>query len=179
MTYLLHVKLEGLLGTKATVVATNAIKHSQLLHLVIILTTQDLKNQNGKDNHMHYMYDMLANKKKTAKTESERKAVEVSLELATLYFMNYHYYNVITSCVIDPMHCLFLGIAKKFLKVSCIWQNNLTPNMHLATHIIECIKDHGPVYSFWLFAFKRMNGKMGSIPIQLMRKLTCMQTTDI
>ena len=56
------------------------------------------------------------------------------------------------------MHCLFLGIAKKFLKVSCIWQNNLTPNMHLAAHIIECIKDHGPVYSFWLFAFKRMNG---------------------
>ena len=76
MTYLLHVKLEVLLGTKATVVATNAIKHSQLLHLVIILTNQDLKNQNGKDNHMHYIYDMLANKKKTAKTESERKAVE-------------------------------------------------------------------------------------------------------
>ena len=36
-------------------------------------------------------------------------------------------------------------------------KNNLTPNMHLAAHIIECIKDHGPVYSFWLFAFERMN----------------------
>ena len=55
---------------------TNAIKHSQLLDLVIILTTQDLKNQNVKDNHMHYiMYGMLANTK-TARTESERKSVE-------------------------------------------------------------------------------------------------------
>ena len=73
MTYLLHVKLEVLLGTKATVVATNAIKHSQLLHLVIILTNQDLKNQNGKDNHMHYMYDMLANKKKQLKLKVKGK----------------------------------------------------------------------------------------------------------
>ena len=53
MTYLLHVKLEGLLDTKVTVVATNAIKHSQLLDLVIILTTQDIKNQNGKDDALH------------------------------------------------------------------------------------------------------------------------------
>ena len=42
---------------------------------VIILTIQDLKNQNGKDDNMHYMYGMLANKK-TARSESERKAVE-------------------------------------------------------------------------------------------------------
>ena len=159
------------MGTKATVVATNAIKHSQLLHLVIILTTQDLKNKNGKDNHMHYMYDKLANKK-TAKTESERKAVES--EFGARYSLLYElpYYNVITSCVIDPMHCLFLGIAKKFLKVSCIWKNNLTPNMHLAAHIIECIKDHGPVYSFWLFAFKRMNGIMASIPEILVKYIS-------
>ena len=57
--------------------------------------------------------------KKTAKTESERKAVES--EFGARYSLLYElpYYNVITSCVIDPMHCLFLGIAKKFLKVSC------------------------------------------------------------
>ncbi len=57
--------------------------------------------------------------------------------------------------------------------------------MHLAAHITDCIQNHGPVYSFWLFAFERMNGIMGSmptnnhqIPVQLMRKLTCMQVTD-
>ncbi len=55
----------------------------------------------------------------------------------------------------------------------------------VAAHITDCMKDHGPVYSFWLFAFERMNGIMGSIPtnnhqipVQLMRKLACMQTTD-
>ena len=110
--YLLHVKLEGLLDTETTVVATNVIKHTQLLDLVIILSTQDLKNQYGKDYHMHYMYGMLANKK-TARTESERKAVES--ESRASYSLPYElpYYNAITSCVIDPMHCLFLGIAKK------------------------------------------------------------------
>ncbi len=62
---------------------------------------------------------------------------------------------------------------------------NLTPNMNLAAHITDCIQNHGPVYYFWLFAFDRMNGIMGSmptnnhqIPVQLMRKLTCMQVTD-
>ena len=68
----------------------------------------------------------------------------------------------------------------------CLYgKNNLTPNMHLAAHITDCIADHGPVYAFWLFAFERMNGIMGTIPtnnhqipIQLMRKLTCMQVTD-
>ena len=87
---------------------------------MIIRTTQDLKNQNGKNDHMHYMYGMLANKK-TTRTESERKAVES--EFGARYSLLYElpYYNAITSCI-DPMHCLFLGIAKKFLKVSFIWQ---------------------------------------------------------
>ncbi len=64
-------------------------------------------------------------------------------------------------------------------------KNNLTPNMHLAAHLTDCIRNHGPVYGFWLFAFERMNGIAGSfhtnthnIPIQIMRKLTSMQSTD-
>lgn len=36
------------------------------------------------------------------------------------------------------------------------------PNMHFATHIIDCILDFGPIYGFWLFSFERMNGIMGS-----------------
>ena len=52
-----------------------------------------------------------------------------------------------------------------------------TINMQLHGHLAECIKDYGPVYSFWLFAFERLNGILESfhtnshnIPPQIMRK---------
>ena len=51
------------------------------------------------------------------------------------------------------------------------------PNLHLHGHLRECINDYGPVYSFWLFAFERLNGILGSyhtnnrnISLQLMRR---------
>jgi len=34
----------------------------------------------------------------------------------------------------------------------------ITPNMHYHTHLRECILDYGPFYSFWCFAYERMNG---------------------
>jgi len=34
----------------------------------------------------------------------------------------------------------------------------ITPNMHFHTHLRECILDYGPFYSFWCFAYERMNG---------------------
>ena len=37
-----------------------------------------------------------------------------------------------------------------------------TPNMHLSCHLVECIRDYGPVYSFWCFSFERYNGILGS-----------------
>ena len=53
----------------------------------------------------------------------------------------------------------------------------VTPNMHMHTHLTECILDFGPVYAFWLFSFERYNGIMGgfhtnnrSIELQLMQK---------
>ena len=53
----------------------------------------------------------------------------------------------------------------------------------LMAHITDCIRDHGPVYAFWLYAFEHMNGVLGSfqtsnndITIQLMRKFTSMQS---
>ena len=56
---------------------------------------------------------------------------------------------------------------------------NVTPNMHLHSHLVQCIIDYGPVHSFWLFSFERMNGILGSfhtnqrsIEMQLMRRLT-------
>ena len=33
-------------------------------------------------------------------------------------------------------------------------KESITPNMHLAGHITDCIRDHGPVYAFWLYALK-------------------------
>ena len=34
----------------------------------------------------------------------------------------------------------------------------VTPNIHLHTHLADCIRDYGPVHSFWLFSFERYNG---------------------
>ena len=52
-----------------------------------------------------------------------------------------------------------------------------TINMHLHTHLASCLLNFGPVYSFWLFSFERMNGILGSfktnshdISVQLMRR---------
>jgi hypothetical protein len=54
--------------------------------------------------------------------------------------------------------------------------------MHLHTHLLDCILDYGPVYSFWLFSFERYNGILGeyctnqrSVEIQLIRKFTSNQ----
>lgn len=57
-----------------------------------------------------------------------------------------------------------------------------TANMHMHCHLKDSIVDYGPVYSFWLFSFKRFNGILGSIPsnkrsieAQLMKRFICDQ----
>ena len=71
------------------------------------------------------------------------------------------------------------AIATKFGKEfeALYGKQRVTPNMHLHTHLAECILDYGPVYSFWLYSFERYNGILGSyhtnqksIEIQVMRK---------
>ena len=37
----------------------------------------------------------------------------------------------------------------------------ITSNIHLALHISDCCCDYGPIYSFWLFPFERLNGYIG------------------
>ena len=46
-------------------------------------------------------------------------------------------------------------------------------------HLKQCLFDFGPASSFWLFAFERMNGVLGSfhtsnqaVEVQLFRKFT-------
>ena len=55
----------------------------------------------------HALHVWYARRQKTAKTDVERKAIES--EFGARYSLLYElpYYNAISSCVIDPMHCLF------------------------------------------------------------------------
>ena len=53
----------------------------------------------------------------------------------------------------------------------------ITPNMHMACHLKECITDYGPLHTFWLFAFERYNGLIENMPcnnrmveVQFMRR---------
>ena len=38
----------------------------------------------------------------------------------------------------------------------------ITPNMHLHTHLKQCIFDYGPLHAFWCYPFERHNGILGS-----------------
>ena len=39
---------------------------------------------------------------------------------------------------------------------------SLTPNIHLHCHLATCVREFGPLHSYWLFPFKRYNGIFGS-----------------
>ena len=72
-------------------------------------------------------------------------------------------------------HSLLMQFCKKF--ETKYGQLEVTPNMHLHSHLINCIVDYGPVHNFWLFSFERFNGVLGdfktnqrAVEIQLMRK---------
>jgi hypothetical protein len=39
----------------------------------------------------------------------------------------------------------------------------ITSNIHLALHIPDCCRDYGPIYTFWLFPFERLNGYIGEV----------------
>ena len=40
----------------------------------------------------------------------------------------------------------------------------ITPNMHMQCHLCDCVRDYGPLHSFWLFSFERYNGLLGKQP---------------
>ena len=61
---------------------------------------------------------------------------------------------------------LFRHIAEKFRHPSIehtYGPEFITSNIHLAFHIPDCCRDYGPMYSFWLFPFERLNGYIGKI----------------
>lgn len=49
--------------------------------------------------------------------------------------------------------------------------------MHFHCHLADCVRDYGPMASFWLFSFERFNGLLGdqptnncSIEVQIMQQ---------
>ena len=76
---------------------------------------------------------------------------------------------------IEEADACLLDFLKKFEDL--YGKEYCTINLHLHAHLTECVKDFGPVYSFWLFSFERMNGILGAfktnshdISVQLMRR---------
>lgn len=68
---------------------------------------------------------------------------------------------------------LLLRFCKEFQ--SLYGPDSVTPNIHLHAHLVDCVRDYGPMSSFWLFSFERFNGILGdehtnnrSIEVQLM-----------
>jgi hypothetical protein len=70
---------------------------------------------------------------------------------------------------------LLLRFCQKFQGI--YGQDLVTPNMHFHCHLASCVRDFGPMASFWCFSFERMNGVLGdqpnnnrSIEVQLMHR---------
>ena len=76
---------------------------------------------------IHVWYALRA---QTAKTKVEQKSIESSHGARYTLLYELPYYNAISSVIIDPMHCLFLGVAKRCFQV---WvSNNLIQKDHFA-----------------------------------------------
>ena len=76
---------------------------------------------------------------------------------------------------VEEGHKFLLEFCTRFQEL--YGSHRVTPNKHLHMHIADCIRDYGPVYSFWLFSFERYNGLLGnfrtnqrSVELQLMRR---------
>ncbi|PKK69219.1 hypothetical protein RhiirC2_781277 [Rhizophagus irregularis] len=74
---------------------------------------------------------------------------------------------LLVSCIIDESK--LTEAHNRLLKVAQLIKNiyepeMITPNIYLSLHISECCQDYGPLYSFWCYSFKRMNGLLGSFP---------------
>ena len=57
---------------------------------------------------------------------------------------------------------LLLRFCKRFQTL--YGRGYVTPNMHLHCHLVECVRDYGPLSSFWLFPFERYNGVLEGTP---------------
>ena len=75
---------------------------------------------------------------------------------------------------------LLLNFCQKFEHL--YGKERCTPNLHLHSHLKDCLLDYGPAHSFWCFSFERYNGLLGAyhtnkkaIEEQIMRKFVSSQ----
>ena len=54
---------------------------------------------------------------------------------------------------------LLVEFGKRF--ESLFGRDAVTPNIHFATHIVECMEEFGSIYTFWCFGMERLNGFLG------------------
>ena len=143
---------------------------------------------------------------KNFKTVAEEETKESEKGCRYSVLLQLPYFDAPRMLIVDPMHNLFLGTAKHFVKAALIEKNLIsdaqfgliqarlsatnmqiqlgkallqfckrsqhlygrtliTPNMHIMhMHLSTCFEDYGPSHGFWLFAFERYNGILGSTP---------------
>ena len=59
-------------------------------------------------------------------------------------------------------HALLIQFCKR---VEILYgEQAVTPNMHMHGHIVDVLRDFGPVQEFWLFSFERYNGLLSRQP---------------
>ncbi|CAG8848838.1 1428_t:CDS:1 [Gigaspora margarita] len=69
--------------------------------------------------------------------------------------------RIITLEEINSGHNLFIKFLKEFEKL--YGSNIITPNMHYHLHLKDDMLNFGSWYSYWCFAYKRLNGQIANI----------------
>ena len=68
----------------------------------------------------------------------------------------------VTKDDITVANCLLVHFCRRFQTI--YGKDAVTPNMHMQCHLAECVRDFGPIASFWCFSFERFNGLLGDLP---------------
>ena len=68
----------------------------------------------------------------------------------------------ITKDNVQLADALLLSFCRRFETIC--GSSSVTPNMHMHGHLTECVKDFGPLSSFWCYSFERFSGLLGDLP---------------
>ena len=91
---------------------------------------------------------------------------------------------VITNEDIQHAHETLLQFCREFQNL--YGKDCCTPNMHMACHLQDNLRDYGPLAAFWAFSFERYNGTLESIKIswngpekQMLKKIVALQSLEM
>ena len=73
---------------------------------------------------------------------------------------------ILVSQIVEPD--LILEAHQRLIEIVKLVEMNhgrdkITLNLHLSLHLYDCSINYGPLYAFWCFSFKRMNGILGKL----------------